>query len=506
MDINGIPTEVLSLILGYLLVPEGEQHAKRGTTQDFQDLRAARLVCQQWNQLASRHMFRTLALLHHPDHDSEFEKWTEMTSSPMIQEITQRVEIYSGPHHFGSVAEMSEWSHEEHWDEFTAAVDRIAELPNLSAVHIRFSDKCIGDPDGTNWPDEEAEEPEARLEILNAVFDAIDKRKTKIEARKNDSKASYSTITSLTIENLQNKPIPEFISSDVFQSVLQDITELRLLVTNEYNEHGPDHDLYLPERCDFEPWLQTKFLPCFADRLTSLHLAFGENWGVAPGYFDGKGLLFPRLKSLTLGEFVIGHHDQFDWVLAHTTLETLRLHDCVIASYLTFQEDQGSTANDRKQLSLWGIRTHDWHRYPAWAFGQGETNATFRFDGTWEQVFDKIRTSLPKLADFRMENSSHRYGPHFNSTEEMRCSLTSLRYIVLDTGLLPSPWIKADNYTGALSFGNDDPEILPVEERAEPWHRRPGCELNRAQDTLKGDKRAFDELVSTVERRRRGRL
>jgi hypothetical protein len=74
-------------------------------------------------------------------------------------------------------------------------------------------------------------------------------------------------------------------------------------------KHSPDHDLQCEERRTYEPWLQTVFLPVFADQLTSLHLDFNENWGVAPGYFDGEDLLFSHLKTLTLGELIIGHHD-----------------------------------------------------------------------------------------------------------------------------------------------------------------------------------------------------
>ena len=31
-----------------------------------------------------------------------------------------------------------------------------------------------------------------------------------------------------------------------------------------------------------------------------------------PGYFNGRGLVFPRLKTLTLGEFVIRYYDYID--------------------------------------------------------------------------------------------------------------------------------------------------------------------------------------------------
>lgn len=133
----------------------------------------------------------------------------------------------------------------------------------------------------------------------------------------------------------------------------------------------------------FERWLQHSFLPPFASQLTSLHLAFRDHWGTAPGYFDGNGLLFPNLKSLTLGKFVIGHHNHFDWVLAQKSLEILRLDRCAIASYLAFSagsHDFGYQAEKGDiQDGDWVIPAHDWEQYPDWSFGFHRSDTTFRF-------------------------------------------------------------------------------------------------------------------------------
>lgn len=385
------------------------------------------------------------------------------------------------------------------YEEFTSAIDSIADLPKLQAVHIRISDRCHGDPNYDYCWESGTELISTRLQTLEAVFRSIEAR---VAQKKADNGVEITTVTSLAIQNLQNNPLPDFIASDTFQSVAKNLTDLRLLVAEECNESGPDHDLGCEERRAFEPWLQNALLPVFANQLTTLHLAFNEYWGVTPGYFDGKGLVFPNLKTLTLGQYVIGHHDQFDWVLAQHSLETLRLDQCEIVTYLNFLH---KSSTNEGQLAEWNVPTHDWIRYPEWSFGFGERETAFMFPGTWEAVFDNIRTQLPNLVDLRMENQDRRQGHAFNRADRMRCTLSCLRYITLDTGLLSSPWIAARVHggdgPGDMAFGNNDPAVVPLAERDQNQYV-PKATLDRVKETFEGDSRAFNDLVRSVETRR----
>jgi hypothetical protein len=500
MELNTLPAEVLSHIISFL--PWRAPDSYTGIEVELDDLRNARLVCRQWNTIASAHLFRNVALLHTDDDGKDFSKFEDQTASLMVQDAARCAVIYSGPHHHfldmsnDDVRDYDIW---EEWDtgeyeEFTQAIDCIFQLPKLKAVHIRFSSRCSGDPEFDYYWENGVEKFSTRIKTIKAVFAAIQARKARSDS---------TPITTLVIENLQNMPFPELAASDLFQSVVSDITELRLLIAEEYNEHGPDHDLKCEERRTFEPWLQKELLPVFTNQLTSLHLAFNENWGVAPGYFDGKGLFFPYLKALTLSDFVIGHHDQFDWVLNQTTLETLRLDRCCIVSHLKFHV--GSIRNPENSLEEWAVRTHDWTQHPPWAFGIAERCRVFTFSGTWEALFDAIRSRLPNLVDFRNDYVRHGSDNKFNTTEYLGCLLPRLRYFTLDTGLLPSPWIEADECTGDMSFGNNDPAPLPLAERKDVGWPKPKCKLNRAEETAGGDSRAFKELVAAVEDRRRRR-
>ena len=133
-------------------------------------------------------------------------------------------------------------------------------------------------------------------------------------------------------------PISEFTESELFRDVMKDVDRLHILVAEEHNEHDPDRDVYCIERQEYEPYLQNSLLPPLTNQLTNLTLAFGEGWGIMPGYFDGKNFTFQRLKTLTIGNFMIGYHNHLDWVLAQKTLTTLRLDKCYVASYIRITE------------------------------------------------------------------------------------------------------------------------------------------------------------------------
>lgn len=485
MELENIPTEVLSLILGQL------PYINEYETFDFADLRNARLVCRKWNTLASEHLFRTIPLLHNP-HDKAFTSWNAAVDSQTVKQLARVAEIHSGPHH-GRYTDMQEdrdlddwdsWDVDE-WKEFQQAISRLADLPNLNEVYVRFSCKCQGDESTAEnmnwaWGDGDVEKPSTRLNTLRHVFRAMKAHK-----------ARYGTIRTLSIENLANHPVPELVSSDDFHSFVKDITTLRLRVAEEFNEEGPDHDLEFIERRTFEPFLQSQFLPLFADQLTSLHLGFNDFWGTVPGNFDGSGLHFPVLKHLHLYQFAISHNDHFDWVLRQTSLERLHLNRCVIVSYLAIYDEA---------TQKWGVKTHDWRKCPPWAFGFGRQ--VYGYDGTWEIFFDKIRTSLTHLVDFRMARWLDPPEPFVNP--DPRSGLSAGRYVCFDMGTC-GPWDEGDPYSkprGYFSFGDNDPTPTP-----NPGHgnwRLPLVKLNRAKETEKGDFRAWEKLMqSTRERRSR---
>lgn len=498
MELNRMPPEVLSLILRQLLEHQDPDCNYEESRIHYGHLRNARLVCRQWNELATPHLFWTLTLDAHPD-DGMWLKhipFLHLINNEAIQRAVQNVVIRTHPEdrdteHDADDEEVCTWATEDDDIDapgglFSVAVAGIAKLPNLKALQISFTEGCLGDRQYGWWEDDdESESISRRLDMLKMVFGAIQKRRAA-----NDADRRVSTIRSLTLKNMQNVPIPDFIASDLYKDVIKDIDELHLLIAHEYREHGPDHDLDRIERRTFEPYLQNELLPPLAHQLTSLTLAFRECWGVLPGQFDGKGLVFPNLRTLTLSDYVIGHNDQFDWVLAQKSLKTLRLDRCFIVSYMRILNSQWDE---------WRVPTHDWHEYPEGAFGH-ERCRIFGFLGTWETVYDRIREELPSLKEFC--SVYNMYYNTFEGRENMGASLSNSRYIVFDSGLCPSPWIEAnDDDSGELSFGNNDPAVCPRDASTTRIYGRQ-MSLNRAKETQVGDARAFEDLLRAVRARR----
>jgi hypothetical protein len=484
MELNSLPPEVLGLILGHLIAPDDPKWAPK--MLNFESICNARLVCRKWNSLASNHLFRDISLQQNPDAEEEFTRWHEMVNNDVVRAAAKRVTVHS-------IIESAESDDEDVWDDecnsnsFTFAVSRINRLPNLRTLELSFSSKCRGVENDFHW-DDGIELIPARLNTLRVVFRFLKERAA-------DRDNNLTPIRSLVLKNLQNAPLDEFYSSDLFKDVIKEMTQVHLLILDEYDEAGPDHDLERIERREFEPYLRKAILPCFSDQLTSLTLYFDECWGVCPGYFEGKGLFFPNLKTLSLGSYVIGHNDQFDWVLSHASLTSLRLDMCFIVSHMVFHGDC---------FKRWAVPTHDWTPLLPGSYGfviddPDYPRSVFTYEGTWEKVFDGIRSNLSRLTDFRFD-AVRQYGLRFCEPENLGTTLFPGRYITFDSGLLPSPWIQADVCTGDLEFGNNNPAPMSPEDSDDPHSVLPT--LNRAQDTEEGDRRALEALVQAVRERR----
>lgn len=149
MEINRMPPEVLGLILGQLLEyqledPDYDDYpALQETPLHYSHLREARLVCRQWNRLATTHLFRTLTLDADPD-DGMWSKpmpFDHFINSETIQRAAQEVVIRSHPDALDMIDDASEpegWVTEDDdldsLGRFGVAVNGISKLPNLKAL------------------------------------------------------------------------------------------------------------------------------------------------------------------------------------------------------------------------------------------------------------------------------------------------------------------------------------------------------------------------------------
>ncbi|KAF7542457.1 hypothetical protein G7Z17_g11555 [Cylindrodendrum hubeiense] len=476
MELDELPEEVLSHILGALSQIENAEEPYSYNPKELGGIFNARLVCRRWNGLATKHAFRTIHLI---PTEHGLEAWVGLLSSTQIRSAARRLVVYSSP-----LAVREKGTDDWHgWEDgkcpaFTDAISQIGDLALIDEICLRFSSICQGIEAGLNWWDNDCEHMLDRKSTLKAVFEAIKDRA---------SRPDTSKIHSVTIRHLQNAPLPDFTSSELFKSIAKDIDQLHLQVAEEYNEDGPDGDIYCIELVKFEPYMHNHWLSPLADHLTSLSLYFGECWGTMPGTFDGRGLFFPQLKTLSLGSYAISHHDHLDWVLAQSSLKTLRLDRCFILSYISTEADK---------VEEWNLQTHDWERLPVGAFGfELAEDAVYRFMGTWESMFDKIRTGLPNLIDFQFQ--IHHWGTvGFDNPNPLATELSNGRYIAFDIGLCPSRWIEPSEYTGELDFGDG---VLS----SDTSETNGGESMNRGKITEEGDRRAFEELLKAVSQRRR---
>ncbi|KAK7222291.1 hypothetical protein V2G26_010294 [Clonostachys chloroleuca] len=478
MELRDFPNETLNLIIGHLF-EFADEYDESSAAQNPEHLANARLVCRQWNELASRHLFSSI----HLRHGSEgFEKWNTMLDNEMIRSSVRRVHIDSSPFPFedrGDECGWDLWEDEGEYPEFIDSLNRMSELRNLTSLVLHFVRECrTGDYE---YDTERGEPLSTRRRTLHAVFDAM--------ARRTNESPGTTTIRSLTIENLQNFVLDDFTSSDKFQQVMQGLKGLHVLVADEENtlDGEREADLYRPERRNFEPHLRQVWLDPIAEHLTSLSLLFRCGWGVMPGKFDTSDLRFPNLRTLHLGAYIIARHSQLDWVLRQKTLQTLRLDRCAIASHLRI-------GGGHRQL--WDVQDTDWIKHPKGAFGfNREDDEIYTFEGTWADIFNAIRGSLPNLLDFRFSRYPHTFflcRPDLMESEEPHLA----RYFTFDTGYC-SGWIDEESH---MTFGNNDSEPIGIDSAPTSYNKR--RILDRGAETYEEDLRALEDLVASTRRNR----
>lgn len=462
MNLNSLPTELIARILENLVPPYKDQSHRH--------LCRARLVCHVWNDLVTKALFKNLTLYHTLETAGrDFQSWKNLLNVQAICDAARSVVIETCPAkdlvHGRDPTSWHDWEERGQWPAFTSAIDAISELRNISSISVRFSKWCLGGHVHFGST-RDRELPFTREHTLRNILNALRRR------RAPDDTSEVPVIRELLLENLQNLPLP----SDISEGLFKDIARLHIMFCVEHNRNAHAHDTHHAERREYEPHLQKTLLPSVANQLVELTLASQERWGVMPGKFDGEGLAFPYLRTLTLGEYVIGHYRQFDWVLSQKTLTCLRLNRCFIASHMRVYEGY---------IEGWHIDTEEWERVSSEPYYGWDEHQVYLFHGRWETVFDNIRESLPRLREFCL--TWEKPTDFFRRLDISKPSwLSPDRYITFDVSKKPSPWIASKDF-GYYPYQDDKDPTRPV---------------NLAQVTEKQDRRAFEALISAMHGRR----
>lgn len=174
------------------------------------------------------------------------------------------------------------------------------------------------------------------------------------------------------------------------------LQELHISITQERDERVPDHDYERAELRTFPAYFCSEWLNPISANLRALSVYHrADSWGSFPGYFDFRGLAFPKLETLALAYYTLAHDNDLDWVFAIKSLRKLILHNCMIASKIRI---------DSEAMEQWKVRTHDWARLPD--EDQNEWTDGFTYGGKWSQCLDRIGSELPNLVDFRLDEAS----------------------------------------------------------------------------------------------------
>jgi hypothetical protein len=286
-------------------------------------------------------------------------------------------------------------------------------MPYLISLEVDFNPCCLGLPLPAQR--QEIDPPEPTITRIQTLKDVAKAMKRRYAGR------NLTPIRELYLINLQNTPLPKNLTDEL----LEKIQHLHIIFIVEYqfpcesSSATRDERVYQSDMRDF---------PYYLPQLIEMTLS-GWVWGAIPGEFNGKGLLFPRLKTLSLSGYIILRRDQFDWVLKQESLTSLTLHDCTITTHCLVLQPE---------FAVWGIDLRGWTRVadvpphddmaPERFFLDHEPQATdlepgwYVNDLRWDSLFDSIRESLTMLQRFAFDWS----GGDPSRTDEMMTDIADM--------------------------------------------------------------------------------
>ncbi|KAJ4155186.1 hypothetical protein LMH87_000443 [Akanthomyces muscarius] len=417
-------------------------------------LGSLRLTCSRLSAAATPLLFRSIRLRPADDSIAGWHALLDGPSSSDLRSLVRRAvfeseferqdhcTIWTG----GGEAELTDLT-----DEWHAAVARLGEFANVDEVYVRFSPQCGLDDAGHEDYDDAAwyydfrgsDTMEQRREILTAVFEAM------------ADLPKGRRIRSLSVENLQNVVDKRFTNKPCFGEVLTGLEKLHVSVATEVDEASPENGLSMPAIVKFWPAFTDTWLRPAAPSLAALTLYCDNYFGAVPFWQGGGGgggggadpdsdaahrLVFPYLRALALGNYVLGYESQLDWLASPTTfprLERLALDDCPIMSHLLVY-----TALPRHLPPVYPERLHLIKTDPDASEERRKLMLASRL--RWDAVFDRLREGLPSLKTFVFTRGAWQNGKAFSQRNYNVSRFLARRYLGYHEGIGPSQFLEPD--------------------------------------------------------------
>lgn len=186
---------------------------------------------------------------------------------------------------------------------------------------------------------------------------------------------------------------------------------------------------------------------------------------------DFRGLHFPKLKTLALGNHAFIHDSQRDWILSHgETLSELYMDNCAII----FEATVYPKTIEHSYLPPHAFKPHPRVQQP---------RLYTRYDSRWADYFRAFKDKLPRLQHFRY-GSARNWWEHgstpFESEGRVRIGFRSESYMVCCDGRLPREYDRRMLW----QIPKEDGEVSYVH----------GSPLNHTDD----DETALEELCAKV--------
>ncbi|KAF7626505.1 F-box domain protein [Aspergillus flavus] len=393
-----------------LLHLPGELLARVISHIDQSALKQLRQTCRTLAQFVSRELFHTVHLF--PDEES-YERVRNISNNTILRSLVRKIYI-------NTCYNDSEWGDPDCTltEPFKDAILQLKRFPNVQSTVLRFDKNCCVDDDGVEmWRSEWPQPPTYREEVLHVFFSWL----TSLDV----------PIKELGICNLQDLTIKDTDTRAMMAKVLCGLQSLRLNIATEHHEASPEEDLEFPEPHEFFAEMPFAWLKPTMGSLENLTIYCDNYWGFFPK-LDLKGIHFPRLKTLALGNFGFAQDAHVEWIVSHeATLAELYLDDCTILYDVGItKENIGRCSFEKTEME---VRIRE---------DCPSLSKHYRsYEKRWHDLFDTFRTRLPLLRHFRMGTTCWSDGMPFEKEANINIGLMNDRYMVCYDGYGPSPYM-----------------------------------------------------------------